>query len=46
MDQTNKNNDSDGQQPKSMYVPSAESDACGIGFIANIKGVKSHQNCH
>jgi glutamate synthase (NADPH/NADH) large chain len=26
-----------------MYDPSQEKDACGVGFIANIKGVKSHQ---
>jgi glutamate synthase (NADPH) large chain len=42
MDQGNMKNDVEDQQQKSMYVPSAESDACGIGFIANIKGVKSH----
>lgn len=29
---------------KGMYVPSMEHDACGIGFVANIKGVKSHDN--
>ena len=26
-----------------MYVPSMEHDACGIGFVANLKGKKSHQ---
>ncbi|KIZ48217.1 MULTISPECIES: glutamate synthase large subunit [Rhodopseudomonas] len=26
-----------------MYDPSQEKDACGVGFIANIKGRKSHQ---
>jgi glutamate synthase domain-containing protein 2/glutamate synthase domain-containing protein 1/glutamate synthase domain-containing protein 3 len=26
-----------------LYDPRLERDACGIGFIANIKGVKSHQ---
>ncbi len=31
------------QQKKSMYVPQCESDACGIGFVADIKGKKSHQ---
>ncbi len=31
------------QKQKGMYTPQYESDACGIGFIANIKGVKSHQ---
>ncbi|WP_276501251.1 glutamate synthase large subunit [Terrimonas pollutisoli] len=27
-----------------LYHPSYEHDACGIGFVANIKGYKSHQN--
>ena len=27
-----------------LYDPANEHDACGIGFVANIKGVKSHQN--
>lgn len=27
-----------------LYHPSFEHDACGIGFVANIKGSKSHQN--
>src|SRR6476646_10909493 len=26
-----------------LYDPSLEKDSCGVGFIANIKGVKSHQ---
>src|SRR3984893_18016358 len=26
-----------------MYDPSLEKDSCGVGFIANIKGEKSHQ---
>jgi glutamate synthase (NADPH/NADH) large chain len=26
-----------------LYDLSREKDACGVGFIANIKGVKSHQ---
>lgn len=26
-----------------LYSPSFERDACGIGFVANIKGNKSHQ---
>ena len=26
-----------------LYHPSFEHDACGIGFVANIKGYKSHQ---
>ena len=27
-----------------LYDPSHEKDACGVGFIAHIKGVPSHQN--
>jgi len=27
----------------SLYCPSYEHDSCGIGFIANVKGQKSHQ---
>ena len=27
-----------------LYNPSFEHDACGIGFVASIKGTKSHQN--
>ena len=27
-----------------LYDPSYEHDACGIGFVANIKGHKSHQH--
>ena len=27
-----------------LYDPSFEHDACGIGFVANIKGYKSHQH--
>jgi glutamate synthase (NADPH) large chain len=26
-----------------LYTPSLEHDACGIGFIANINGTKTHQ---
>src|ERR1044071_6842820 len=26
-----------------LYDPALDSDACGVGFVANIKGVKSHQ---
>ena len=29
---------------KGLYDPAFEHDACGIGFVANIKGIKSHQN--
>jgi len=28
--------------PEGLYHPANEHDACGIGFVANIKGVKSH----
>ena len=30
-------------EAEGLYDPSQEKDACGVGFIANIKGVKSHQ---
>ena len=26
-----------------LYDPRNEHDACGVGFVANMKGVKSHQ---
>jgi glutamate synthase (NADPH/NADH) large chain len=29
-------------QRQGLYDPSNEHDACGVGFVANIKGVKSH----
>ena len=28
---------------KGMYVPEMEHDSCGIGFVANLKGKKSHE---
>ena len=28
---------------QSLYVPQLEHDACGIGFVAHVKGQKSHQ---
>ncbi|MEM6765129.1 MAG: glutamate synthase large subunit [Bacteroidota bacterium] len=31
-------------QQRSLYVPSLEHDACGIGFVAHLKGKKSHKN--
>lgn len=31
------------QQPLGLYRPEFEHDACGIGFIANMKGRKSHR---
>ena len=30
------------QKKVGLYDPKNEHDACGIGFVANIKGVKSH----
>ena len=32
------------KNPIGLYDPKYEHDACGIGFVANIKGIKSHQN--
>src|SRR5580765_692262 len=29
-------------EPQGLYHPSNEHDACGVGFVANIKGKKSH----
>ena len=29
---------------KGLYDPSFEHDSCGIGFVANLKGTKSHQH--
>ena len=34
--------DDQGPQP-GLYVPQSESDACGIGFVANLKGNKDHR---
>jgi glutamate synthase (NADPH/NADH) large chain len=31
------------QNRTGLYLPEFEHDACGIGFVAHIKGVKSHQ---
>lgn len=31
------------KQQRGLYHPSFEKDSCGVGFIANIKGNKSHQ---
>ncbi|MCL6523435.1 MAG: glutamate synthase large subunit [Thermoflavifilum sp.] len=33
----------DDQLKEGLYTPEFEHDACGIGFVAHIKGVKSHQ---
>ncbi len=29
-------------QEQGLYSSAAEHDACGVGFVAHIKGVKSH----
>src|SRR5881392_3205686 len=31
-----------GPEPQGLYRPENEHDACGVGFVANIKGRKSH----
>ena len=31
------------KQEGGLYRPSEEHDACGVGFVANIKGARSHQ---
>jgi glutamate synthase (NADPH) large chain len=31
------------QRPQGLYSPSDEHDACGVGFVAHIKGARSHQ---
>ncbi|HTM60549.1 MAG TPA: glutamate synthase-related protein [Burkholderiales bacterium] len=31
-----------GPEPQGLYSPENEHDACGVGFVANIKGKKSH----
>ncbi len=43
MEHKNFENDPVEQKERNMYTPQYESDACGIGFIAQIKGIKSHQ---
>ena len=30
-------------QKQGLYDPSFEKDACGVGLLANIRGIKSHQ---
>ncbi|HSU77393.1 MAG TPA: hypothetical protein VLI89_09985, partial [Burkholderiales bacterium] len=31
-----------GLEPQGLYRPENEHDACGVGFVANIKGRRSH----
>src|SRR6186713_2111693 len=33
----------DESDQRGLYRPSEEHDACGVGFVANIKGARSHQ---
>jgi glutamate synthase domain-containing protein 2/glutamate synthase domain-containing protein 1/glutamate synthase domain-containing protein 3 len=35
-----------GTSPEGLYDPSFEHDACGVGFIVNLKGEKSHEILH
>lgn len=39
----NCNSENKQKKTKSLYLPQCEHDACGIGFIANMKGEKSHR---
>ena len=34
--------DGSDQRPQGLYSPSDEHDACGVGFVAHIKGARSH----
>src|ERR1051326_6205682 len=36
-------NNSELPQGQGLYDPALDKDSCGVGFIANIKGRKSHQ---
>ena len=36
-------NTAGGRRPRVFTIPALEKDSCGVGFIANIKGKKSHQ---
>jgi len=31
------------RSPEGMYDPSYEHDACGVGFVVNMDGTKSHE---
>src|SRR5438046_9572058 len=33
----------DDEAPRGLYDPALEKDSCGVGFIADIKGRKSHK---
>ena len=30
-------------EKQGMYDPACEHDSCGVGFVVNIKGLKSHK---
>jgi len=34
------------QPPQGLYDPKHEHDACGVGFVVDMKGRKSHKNVH
>ena len=34
------------REPRGLYDPANEHDACGVGFVANIRGEKSHDVVH
>lgn len=40
---TNKSNSKTDQKNYGLYTPELEFDSCGVGFVANIKGVKSYK---
>ncbi len=40
---TEKNKKHGAPQKQGLYDPAFEHDACGVGFVANLKGVKSHE---
>ncbi len=33
---------SDVQRPRTLYEPSTEHDACGVGFVADLNNITSH----
>ena len=35
-----------GRAPQGLYDPAFEHDACGVGFVANIRGERSHDVVH
>src|SRR5688572_3714051 len=43
IDQRLSRRSAEGAKVEGLYRPSEEHDACGVGFVANIKGARSHQ---